>query len=127
MATGAGTAGQVKLLLDEMWPPAIAEALRDRGHAVVAVAERRDLRGMPDAAIFDEAQARCWVIVTENVVDYRPLAAAAMRAGRAYPAIIYTSNRAFPRANRRTAGRLVVALDALLTTRDAIQSEHWLG
>ena len=92
MATGAGTAGQVKLLLDEMWPPAIAEALRDRGHEVVAVAERRDLRGMPDAALFDEAQAGCWVIVTENVVDYRPLAAAAMRAGRAYPAIIYTSN-----------------------------------
>ena len=127
MATGAGIAGQVKLLLDEMWPPAIAEALRDRGHEVVAVAERRDLRGMPDAAIFDAAQAGCWVIVTENVVDYRPLAAAAMRAGRAYPAIIYTSNRAYPRANRRTAGRLVVALDAFLTTRDTIQSEHWLG
>ena len=118
----------MKLLLDEMWAPAIAQALRDRGHQVVAVAERRpDLRGMPDAEIFDEAQAGCWVIVTENVVDYRPLAAAAMRAGRTYPAIIYTSNRAYPRANRRTAGRLVVALDALLTTRDAIQSEHWLG
>ena len=117
----------MKLLLDEMWAPAIAEALRNRGHEVVAVAERRDLRGMPDAAIFDEALAGCWVIVTENVVDYRPLAAAAIRAGRAHPALIFTSNRSYPRANRRTAGRLVVALDDLLTTRDAIESEHWLG
>ena len=127
MATGASAARPVKLLLDEMWPPAIAEALRDRGHEVVAVAERRELRGMPDEAIFEEAQAECWVIVTENVVDYRPLAAAAIRAGRAYPALIFTSNRAYPRANRRTAGRLVAALDALLTTRDAIDGEHWLG
>ena len=116
----------MKLLLDEMWPPAIAEALRDRGHEVVAVAERRDLRGLPDAAIVEAAQAEGWVIVTENVVDYRPLAAAAMRSGRTSPAIIYTSNRAYPRANRRTAGRLVAALDALFATRDAIESEHWL-
>ena len=116
----------MKLLLDEMWAPAIAAALRDRGHDVVAVAERRDLRGMPDAAIVEAAQAEGWVIVTENVVDYRPLAADAMRAGRDSPAIIYTSNRAYPRANRRTAGRLVAALDALLAARDAIESEHWL-
>ena len=117
----------MKLLLDEIWAPAIAEALRDRGHEVVAVAERRDLRGMPDAAIFDAAHAEGRVIVTENVVDYRPLAADAMRAGRDSPALIYASNRAYPRANRRTAGRLVAALDALLSARDAVASEHWLA
>ena len=116
----------MKLLLDEMWAPAIAEALRDRGHDVVAVAERQDLRGLPDAAVFDIALAEGWVIVTENVVDYRPLAAVAMRAGHAYPPIVYTSNRAYPRANRRTAGRLVTALDQLLTRRDEIVGEHWL-
>ncbi len=116
----------MKLLLDEMWAPAIAEALRDRGHAVAAVAERLDLRGMPDAEVFDLAMAEGWVIVTENVVDYRPLAADAMRAGRASPAMIFTSNRAYPRANRRTAGRLVAALDALLTGRNAVEGEHWL-
>ena len=116
----------MSLLLDEMWPPAIAEALRDRGHQVVAVAERRDFRGRPDQAIFETPQAEGWVVVTENVVDYRPLAAA-MRAGRAHPALIFTSNRAFPRANRRTVGRLVAALDAFLTTRDEISGEHWLG
>ena len=46
--------------------------------------ERRDLRGRPDRAIFEMAQAESWVVATENAVDYRPLAAAAMRAGRAY-------------------------------------------
>lgn len=117
----------MKLLLDEMWAPAIAEALLDRSHAVVAVAERPDLQGIPDEAIFAAAQAEGWVIVTENLVDYRPLAAAAVRAGRSHPALIFTSNRTFPRANRRTAGRLVAALDALLTTGKAIQHEHWLG
>ncbi len=116
----------MKLLLDEMWAPAIAAALRDRGHDVVAVAERHDLRGMPDTAILNAALAEGWVIVTENVVDYRPLASDAMRAGRPYPALIFMSNRAYPRASRRTAGRLVTALDALLTTRDAISGEHWL-
>ena len=116
----------MKLLLDEMWAPAIAQALRDRGHEVVAVAERLDLRGLPDEAIFDAALAEGWVIVTENVVDYRPLAADAMRAGRPHPGLIFTSNRAYPRANRRTAGRLVAALDHLLSTREAIETEHWL-
>ena len=116
----------MKLLLDEMWAPALAQELRDRGHEVVAVAERPDLRGMPDEAILEAAQAAGWVIVTENVVDNRPLAADAMRAGRTHPTLIFTSNRAYPRASRRTAGRLVAALDALLTSGIAIQHEHWL-
>ncbi len=127
MAAGAGTPRQVKPLLDEMWPPAIASALRARGHDVVAVAERPELRGWADETIFQEALARGRAIVTENAADYRPLAARALRAGRGSPALILTSDRAYPRADRRTIGRLVGALDALLSTRDAIVGEHWLG
>ncbi len=116
----------MKLLLDEMWSPSIAAALRERGHDAIAVAERSDLRGQPDEVIFAEALADARAVVTENVVDYRPLASAALRAGRASPALIYTSNRTYPRASRRTAGRLVIALDALLTTRAGLEGEHWL-
>ena len=116
----------MKLLLDEMWPPAIAAALRERGHDVVAVAERSDLRGKLDEVIFAEALADARAIVTENVVDYRPLASAAIRAGRPSPTLIFTSNRTYPRAVRRTAGRLVVALDTLLSTRGSLEGEHWL-
>lgn len=116
----------MKLLLDEMWPPAVAAALRARGHDAVAVAERPDLRGQSDEVIFAEALAESRAIVTENVVDYRPLASAALRAGRESPTLIFTSNRTYPRASRRTAGRLVIALDALLTDEDESAAEYWL-
>ena len=116
----------MKLLLDEMWSPAIAAALRDRGHDVWAVAERSDLRGKPDDVIFHHVQADGRAIVTENVVDYRLLASEVLRAGRRGPALIFTSNRAYPRASRRTAGRLVMALDSLLKAGRPLQAEHWL-
>ena len=116
----------MKLLLDEMWSPAIAAALRERGHDVVAVAERSDLRGKPDDVIFSEAQVDGRAIVTENVVDYRPLASEALRAGRTAPTLILTSNRAYPRASRRTVGRLVLALDSLLSAGHTPEMEHWL-
>ena len=116
----------MKLLLDEMWPPSIAEALRERGHDVVAAAERPDLRGQPDEVIFHVARAEERAVVTENVADFRPLAAAELRAGRSHPGLIFTSDRAFPRGNARTAGRLVAALDRLLTQRDLLAGERWL-
>ena len=113
-------------MLDEMWPPAIASALRNRDHDVVAVAERPELRGRDDEMIFNEALMQGRVIVTENVVDYRPLAAAASRAARGSPGLIFTSDRAFPRASRRTFGRMVEALDTLLIVGNRIEREHWL-
>lgn len=116
----------MRLLLDEMWPPALAQALRERGHDVESVAERSDLRGETDQEIFDEACYTGQVIVTENVLDYRALAAAAVTSGRVYPGLIFTGNRAFPRARRRTTGRIVLALDGLLSSGDSIVGERWL-
>jgi predicted nuclease of predicted toxin-antitoxin system len=117
----------VRLLLDEMWPPALARQLRDRGHDVIAVAERPDLGGMPDSAIFEAALREERAIVTENVVDFRPLAAAAVSAGRAHPALILTSNRRFPRHDPRTLGRILAALDELLASHPELSdSEYWL-
>jgi len=127
MAEGPGVTWQVKLLFDEMWLPTLARALRQRGHDVVAVAELPELRGSPDDATYREARRQSRLIVTENVLDYRPPAATDARAGRAHPGLVFTSNRAFPRASRRTAGRLVLALDAFLSTGEAVAGEHWLG
>ena len=118
----------MKLLLDEMWPPGIASQLRCHGHDVVAVAERPELRGQPDAAIFAASQAEGRVIVTENVIDYRLLAAHTLQEGRSHPGMIFTSNRRFPRHDPRTAGRVVAALDELLSRcEETIGFEHWLS
>ena len=65
-------------------------------------------------------------IVTENVVYHRPLASEALRTGRAAPTLVFTSNRAYPQATRRTPGRLVTALDAQLTKPDVPGGEYWL-
>ena len=116
----------MKLLLDEMWSPAVAEELRRRGHDAEAVAARPDLRGASDETLFTVGLAEGRAIVTENVKDFRELATTASRAGRDHPPLILTSSRAWPRANPGTIGRLIKALDALLTADDAIEGERWL-
>ena len=87
----------MKLLLDEMWSPQIAHQLRTRGHDVLAVAERPELRGQPDGQVFDAAQAEARATVTENVPDFRSLAATALAQGRTHAGLIFTSDRSFPR------------------------------
>ena len=116
----------MKLLLDEMWSPVVAEALRRRGHDVVAVAARRDLRSATDEAVVEAARAEGRAIVTEDAVDYRSLMAVAVRDGHDFPPLIFTSNRRWSRANQGVVGRLIEALDALLTADEPITGEYWL-
>lgn len=116
------------MLLDEMWSSEIAVQLRQRGHDVVAVGERLELRGKSDPVIFAMAQAEERAVVTENAIDYRPLAAALVSQGRSHAGLILTSNRRFPRHDARTAGRLTKALHELLTSDlNLSNSEHWLS
>jgi predicted nuclease of predicted toxin-antitoxin system len=118
----------VKLLIDEMWPAAIAAQMRRRGHDAVAVHERSDLRGQPDEIVFAMAQAEGRVVVTENVIDYRPLATDVLQRGGSHVGVIFTSNHRFPRHDPRTVGRLVTALDQLLTNAvESTSMEHWLS
>ena len=77
-------------------------AAESRGHDVIAVTERGDLRGRADAAIFVAAQAEARTVVTEDVSDYRVLAAAAIHGGRTHMGLIFTNNRRFPRNDLRT-------------------------
>jgi hypothetical protein len=113
----------VKALLDEMIPPAIAEQLRQRGHDVVAVAERADLRSLPDADIFALAQAEGRAIVTRDRADYLLLEREQLSAGRTHSGLILISSRFAPAA----VGPLVKALDDFLAS-DESQSGvvHWL-
>ena len=109
-----------------MMDPAVAAGLRERGHDVVAVGEQRVLQGLSDRAILSVAQADDRVVVAEDRRDYRRIAAAEARSGQPQTALILTSNRRWPRANPRTVGRLVNALDALLRSGETIEGEHWL-
>jgi hypothetical protein len=117
----------VKLLLDEMWSAAIAVELRERGHDVLAVLERSDLRGQPDRVIMAAARQENRVVVTENSRDFVRIAKETWRAGRSHSGLLYTSVRAFPRGNTRTIGRLVRALERLLLSDDDLTDrEVWL-
>lgn len=118
----------MRLLLDEMWAPFVAVALQRRGHDVVAVAERRELRGKPDPVIVQAALREDRAVVTADIGDYRAMASAAASAGYPYPALVLTDPRIWypARVRDRAGSRLVRALDALLRSGEAIEGEHWL-
>jgi predicted nuclease of predicted toxin-antitoxin system len=104
----------LKLLIDEHYPPSIAEQLRERGHDAVSVQEEADLRGMTDPDLFTEAQRRKSAVLTENVADYLKLDAEYRGRHLAHWGLVLTSNRTFPRGKTTTVGALVQALDELL-------------
>jgi predicted nuclease of predicted toxin-antitoxin system len=116
----------LKLLLDEMWPAAVAEELRLAGHDVVAVVERSALMASPDATIFRVAIEEERALVTEDP-DYRRIAETWYERGQGHSGLVFTTNRTFPRADPRTVGRLVSALAMLLESDENLKnSEHWL-
>ncbi|HEV3323846.1 MAG TPA: DUF5615 family PIN-like protein [Solirubrobacteraceae bacterium] len=119
----------MKLLLDEMYPPSIAEQLRRRGHDVHAVTARAELRTLPDAEIFAVAQRERRVVVTENIDDFSAIADSHDRRGQAHHGLILVTPRHYPRGNPRTIGQMVTALAKLLddqpgTTPTSLR--HWL-
>jgi len=115
-----------RLLLDEHFSPKIAVALRVLGHDVVAVWEEPALRGLEDADLFAWAAATGRRIVTENVRDFLPLAAAARASGSPAAPLLLVSSRRFDRG-RDGFGVIVAALAAWLDdTPDDRPDEDWL-
>lgn len=102
-------AESIQLLLDEMFSPMVAEALRERGHKVVALVEKPEMRSMSDEEVFARAAARrCWLL-TENVKDFQPIKLRALQANMITASLLFTSSRTFPRS-RQHLGTLVNAL-----------------
>ena len=129
MAGGERSPAALKLLLDEMFSPAIARALRDRGHDAVAVAERPEWRAFSDIEVIAVARRERRVVVTANLRDFRPLHRDLVPpggAGHAGLVLVPTSYR----LRRQDVGRLVAGLDALLGSHpgeDALANgEAWL-
>ncbi len=121
----------MKLLLDEMYTAAVAEQLRERGHDVIAVAERADLRGTPDEDLLDWACTEDRALVTDNQRDFIPIHRRRIASGGDHRGLILTTNRRFPRGQPATTGKLVLALDEFLhTTAPQMMRNpcfiHWL-
>jgi predicted nuclease of predicted toxin-antitoxin system len=103
----------VKLLLDELYPATLAEALRDAGLDAVTVAER-GLAGRSDFDVFATAVADNYVLLTENVADFARIAADHLTAGQHHPGVLIALSARF---SRRPAGRGPLVA-ALLATAD---------
>lgn len=114
----------MKLLLDEMYPRAIADELRARGHDAVSVHDA-PVAGTADDVVFDHARSEHRAVVTENIRDYRPLADAILEAGEAHSGLILTTAKRWP---RNDIGAIITALDTLLATNpdEPVNEEHWL-
>ena len=115
----------MKLLLDEHFSPEIARQLRERGHDVIAVGERADLRGRPDRVHFASLPAEQRTIVTRDLADFRPLLAEELRGGGETCGLVCVPRRFL--LNRDGVGRLVRALDALLLANPAVDAAIALG
>lgn len=102
----------MRLLLDEMFPAAIAEQLRPE-YDVAAVHERLELREASDDTVFAVAQSERRAVVTENVSDFMPFDASAHAAGKPHFGLVFTTNRSLPRHRKAFIGEAVRRLGAL--------------
>jgi hypothetical protein len=119
----------VKLILDEMYPQAIAEQLRDHGHDASAVLERTELRGLADPDLFALAQTEQRSVVTENLPDFITIANDYDERGQVHHGVVLVPPGSYPRSDPRLVGRMVTALERLLGEHPdtvAKSQRHWL-
>lgn len=90
----------MRLLLDEMYPAALAGALDEAGIDAVTVADLR-LTGAPDAEVFAAARAAERAVLTENVADHTRLAADLAVSGDHHAGLLIALSSRF---SRRPAG-----------------------
>lgn len=95
----------MKLLLDEMYPGALAEALRAVDIQACTAVELR-LAGSPDPEILAAAIEQDRALLTENVADFTRISAEHLLAGgHHHGVLIALSSRFSPCRYRLTRGR----------------------
>lgn len=115
----------MRLLLDEMHSPAVARALRGRGHDVVAVAADPRLRGMADDNLLRHGAETGLAIVTENVPDFAVLSAQWAAGANAHAGLIFTNPVTFDRRTAAYPANLIVALHHFLQ-RPPVEGPSWM-
>lgn len=115
----------MKLLLNEMWTPAIAVELRRRRHDIVAIAEPDHARrygGISDDRVFARAQEDGRTIVTDNVADYEKARRDWEARGLAHHGVVYALDPPFNRHRGDSViGEMVRALDRFLALPETKQ------
>jgi predicted nuclease of predicted toxin-antitoxin system len=117
----------VRAILDEQLSPQIAVLLRQTGYDVDAVAGREDLAGRSDRIIFEVACGEGRAVVTNNIKDFRPLAAEWLAQGRVHAGLILLPST---RTRTRNAIAAVAAAieNVLRDHPDGLSgSERWIG
>jgi predicted nuclease of predicted toxin-antitoxin system len=117
----------VRAILDEQLSPQIAVLLRQAGHDVDAVAGRADLAGRSDRIILEVACGEGRAVVTNNIKDFRPLAAEWLAQGKVHAGLIL-----LPSARTRTRHAIAAVAAAignvLRDHPDGLRgSERWIG
>jgi hypothetical protein len=98
----------LRLLLDEMYPPALAAALAAEGIDAVTIIEL-GMAGTPDPEVFAHAVADDRVVLTENVGDFIAIAAQHSSTGAHHPGLLIALSNRFSR-RRAGYGRLIAAI-----------------
>jgi predicted nuclease of predicted toxin-antitoxin system len=91
----------LKLLLDEMYPPALAQALRAVGINATTIIEL-GMSGTSDPEVFAPAVSENYVVLTENVADFVTIAAEHSTTGAHHPGVLIALSNRF---SRRASGR----------------------
>ena len=117
----------MRAVLDEQLSPQIAELLRQAGHDVLAVAERADLAGTSDRTVLEVASDEQRAVITNNIKDFRPLAAEWLAQGRVHGGLIL-----LPATRTRTRAAAPLLVGAIATVLRAhpdgiAGSERWIG
>lgn len=117
----------MKILLDAQMSHDIAEILRSHGHDAEAVTARADLPdALSDDEVMDVAHREGRVVVTNNIKDFRPIAADRLANGQGHSGLILVSPNT-PRSKAATTP-LADAIEQLISSNPGglAGSERWI-
>lgn len=119
----------MKLLLNEMLSRVIAERLRAHGHDVEAIDGHPSHESLSDAEVLGIARSERRAVVTNDLVDFRPLHHAAISpGGPGHFGMVFMAGDY--RRTKADVGRIVSALEAKLEQYagdcDLVDGETWL-
>ncbi len=117
----------MKALLDEQLSTEIAVELRSRGLDVEAVSERMEMRGLRDEQIAEVAAGEGRAVVTNNIKDYRPIAAGRLAQGKGHSGLILLPST---RSRSRSAVKVLAdGVERIMRDNPAglADSERWVA